>query len=280
MAVRYETGLHSKSAESIAIGGASVYIGFDATKFVPGDKTTRGICIGATKGGSQISVTPTYHQSEVDGAITKVLGMAWMTESDVKLETSILEVTEGNLEMALGTFENINHNADYNMIQHGSSLEERYVGDVAVFTNIKGREYPVVYVIRDAVITSGLEYDTNTGKDDVAVKLTFEGRVDPAKDIYKIPFYILYPKASTSPTAAPTANLQAGTYEDDQTVALTAQNGALIYYTTDGSIPTPTNGSLYVGPIAITSTTTVKAVAVFNSRVSTVLELEYVIEKP
>lgn len=276
-AVHYETGLHSKSAETIAIGGAAVYIGFDPAKFVPSDKSTRGICIGATKGGSQISVTPTYHQSEVDGAITKVLGMAWMTESEVKLETSILEITEGNLEMALGTFENTSYNADYNQIQHAGSLEERYVGDVAVFTNIKGREYPVIYVIRDAVITSGLEYDANTGKDDVAVKLTFEGRVDPAKDIYKIPFYILYPKKDTSPTAPPSANLQPGEYEGEQSVTLTAQKGALIYYTTDGSVPTPNNGTLYVGPIAIASTTELKAVAVLNSRLSTVLELSYTI---
>lgn len=277
MGVRYETGLNSKSAENIAIGGGSFYFGFDPAKFVPSDSSTRGICIGATKGGIQISMTPTYHQTEVDGAITKVLGMGWMTDSEVKVEVGSLEISEGNLEMALGAFENTDYNEDYNIIQHTRSLEERYVGDLAIFTNVKGRGYNVIYVVRDAVITSGLDYDSNTGKEDVVVKMTFEGRVHPDKDIYQIPFYILYPKKDTSPTAPPSANLQPGEYEGEQSVTLTAQKGALIYYTTDGSVPTPNNGTLYVGPIAIASTTELKAVAVLNSRLSTVLELSYTI---
>ena len=76
---------------------------------------------------------------------------------------------------------------------------------------------------------------------------------------------------------APTANPVAGTYTENQSVALTSSTvGATIYYTTDGSEPTITGGApdgttqQYTAPIAVTGTvgqsitTTIKAIAVKN----------------
>ena len=76
---------------------------------------------------------------------------------------------------------------------------------------------------------------------------------------------------------APTANPTAGTYSENQLVALTSSTeGATIYYTTDGSEPTITGGvpggttAEYTAPIAVTGTegqsitTTIKAIAVKN----------------
>lgn len=277
MATRYETGVHSKTAETIAVGGASTYIGFNPAKFVPTDRNSRGVSVGATKGGSQISVEKTYHQSDVDGVITTVLGLEWLTEANVKADVNLLEMTKENFELALGAFKSRSYNSDYDIIEHTGSLEQVSVGDVAFFTNLKGRDYPVIHVIRDAVVTSNLEYDSNNGKDDVVLKVTLEGRVNPDKDIYKIPYYIMYPKNAVSPTATPSANVQSGAYDEAQSVALTAQVGAQIFYTTDGSIPTPDNGTLYTAPINVDTTMTIKAVAVFDARLSTVLELNYTI---
>ena len=76
---------------------------------------------------------------------------------------------------------------------------------------------------------------------------------------------------------APTANPVAGTYSENQSVALASSTvGATIYYTTDGSEPTILSGvpsgttKEYTAPIAVTgtegqsSTTTIKAIAVKN----------------
>ena len=59
------------------------------------------------------------------------------------------------------------------------------------------------------------------------------------------------------------ASLTPGFYDTTQTVALsTATDGATILYTTDGSTPTASNGTTYSGPINISGTTTLRAVAV------------------
>lgn len=64
-------------------------------------------------------------------------------------------------------------------------------------------------------------------------------------------------------------------FEDSTTVTMTAESGAEIRYTTDGSTPTVTTGTVYSGPVTLTETTTVKAVAVKNGTVSAVTSRTY-----
>ena len=81
--------------------------------------------------------------------------------------------------------------------------------------------------------------------------------------------------------AAPSFNLAPGTYIGTQTVAITdATQGAVIYFTIDGSTPT-TGANLYSGPITVSSTTTVKAIAVaVGYQQSPVASAAYVINGP
>lgn len=68
--------------------------------------------------------------------------------------------------------------------------------------------------------------------------------------------------ASAAACATPTFNPAAGTYTSAQNVEIsTTTNDATIYYTTDGTDPT-TNSSVYSSAIAVSSTTTIKAMAV------------------
>jgi beta-galactosidase/beta-glucuronidase len=73
--------------------------------------------------------------------------------------------------------------------------------------------------------------------------------------------------------AVPSASPAQGTYSSTRTVTLTtATNGANIYYTVDGSTPT-VSSTLYTGPITISKTTTIKAIAIkagmTNSNIAT-----------
>ncbi|MNN20710.1 hypothetical protein D3C81_1340040 [compost metagenome] len=64
--------------------------------------------------------------------------------------------------------------------------------------------------------------------------------------------------------ATPTANPASGAVAAGTQVSLSAAAGATIYYTTDGSTPTRTNGLVYSVPIVVNSAMTVKALAVQN----------------
>lgn len=82
------------------------------------------------------------------------------------------------------------------------------------------------------------------------------------------------------PTAAvekPEFSPAGGNFEEAQSVTITcATDGATIYYTLDGTEPTASSTE-YTAPIQVSSTTTIKAIAVKGSDVSTVAEATYTI---
>jgi hypothetical protein len=68
--------------------------------------------------------------------------------------------------------------------------------------------------------------------------------------------------AAGGQVAAPSFSPGAGTYTNGTTVTITSStSGASIRYTTDGSTPTSTTGTLYSGPVSISANTTLKAIA-------------------
>lgn len=76
----------------------------------------------------------------------------------------------------------------------------------------------------------------------------------------------------------PIADVVSGTYADSQSVTLTAGAGETIYYTTNGTTPSATNGTEYTVAITVAASCAVKAIAIKagmnNSEVAT---YEYII---
>lgn len=79
---------------------------------------------------------------------------------------------------------------------------------------------------------------------------------------------------------APVFTPEGGRYETAQDVEITCANtDAHIYYTTDGSEPSASNGMLYNGPITVSAeSTTLKAIAIYGNYSSTVTEATYTIK--
>jgi N-acetylneuraminic acid mutarotase len=81
--------------------------------------------------------------------------------------------------------------------------------------------------------------------------------------------------------AVPAFAPAAGTYTTAQTVTISdSTSGAVIYYTTDGSVPTASS-TKYIGPITVSSTETIHAIATASSyNNSAVASATYTIQPP
>jgi hypothetical protein len=79
--------------------------------------------------------------------------------------------------------------------------------------------------------------------------------------------------------AVPVISPTSGAVPSGQAVTITAAGGASIYYTTNGTTPSASNGTLYGGALAVTSAETIEAVAVETGYVSsTVASASYTLQ--
>ena len=80
---------------------------------------------------------------------------------------------------------------------------------------------------------------------------------------------------------APTASPVAGTYTSTQSVTLAAAGASSIYYTTDGTIPACSTGTVYAGAISVGSSQTIQAISCYpENHSSNVVSFAYTINIP
>lgn len=93
------------------------------------------------------------------------------------------------------------------------------------------------------------------------VKLTVTGKNSSSSN-YQLSADKFVFVTQSSPVSAPAFTPAAGTYTSAQNVSITSStSGASIRYTTDGSTPSETAGTLYSGAVNISTSTTFKAIA-------------------
>lgn len=149
-----------------------------------------------------------------------------------------------------------------------------YITKIIINWTASGKNSPKLYFAKDGVASTGSTLHSTGDNTKVTQTYTitdastkgynyfyFDGTtVTGACVITKMT--IFYEIPSTSAVATPTFSVAEGTYTTTQNVTITtATEGATIYYTTDGATPT-TNSSVYSSAIPVSSTTTIKAIAV------------------
>jgi hypothetical protein len=159
---------------------------------------------------------------------------------------------------------------------HGSTATALVSGAVLVspptFSPAAGTYTSIQSVVISDVTTGASIYYTTDGSTPTTSSTLYTGTitVSSTETINAIATATGYPASSAVTTAAYTINLPAatpviapagGTYTTIQSVTITDSTpGATIYYTTDGTTPTTTSPT-YAGPIRLTATATVQAIA-------------------
>ena len=186
------SGITAKTPDTILLGAGTIHKGLE---FKTETKTWNfeESLIGATSGGTKVSIKPEFKDIEVDGALVKVMGLAVKVGETATFETNLVEVTPDNIKMLCiansGAAENVE---GYSQI---TSRERLVKGDYIKNLGFIGRTLdgtPVIIVFDYALCTSGFEIE-GKNKENSVVKATFECYADLTPEADTLPYHIYYP---------------------------------------------------------------------------------------
>lgn len=189
-----KTGVSANTPKNIMFGAGTIHKGlkYSSTKW-NFDETI----VGATSGGSKLSIVPEITNVEVDGALVKTKGLAVKTGETATMEINFIELTKDIIKSATigedGTSDDV---TNYDVIESKASIAEGdYWENIAfVGKTLDGKN--IIAILDNALCTSGFEQE-GKNKEGAIGKYTFECHAELASDLDTLPWHIYYPKAST-----------------------------------------------------------------------------------
>ncbi len=184
------SGITEKTPQSIMLGAGTIHKGLT---FATDEWNFEESLVGATSGGTKVTIKPELKDIEVDGALVKVKGLAVKVGETASMETNVVEVTPELLKMALVAKDGESKDkTGYSEIVSKNKIEEGdYIKDLAyVGKTLDGK--PIIIIFDYALCTSGLEIE-GKNKENAVIKLTFECYADLSADADTLPYRIYYP---------------------------------------------------------------------------------------
>ena len=149
-----KTGVSANTPKKILFGAGTIHKGL---KFANGEWNFDESIVGATSGGSKLSIVPEITKVEVDGALVAVKGLDVKTGETATMEVNFLELTKDIIMAATFAKELESEDAEYDLIESKANIE---VGDyweniAFVGTTLEGKN--VIAILDNALCTSGFE---------------------------------------------------------------------------------------------------------------------------
>lgn len=162
----------------------------------------QGELLGATAGGSKISIKVEFRKIEVDGVYVDAKGQKVLSKATAMLETNVKQLTADVFKHALlgkataGDGTNTGPEEAQIITGKGKIEDSDYLDNIALVATLTGSDKPVIFILDNALCTSGLELST---KDDAeaTVKLVFEAHANAEQlQDRTLPARIVYPQVS------------------------------------------------------------------------------------
>ncbi len=159
-----------------------------------------GDLIGATQGGTKVSIVPEYTDIEVDGILVKMKGLTRKIGEKATMEAQVLNVLGDNIRLALNgrvTYSetDIAGGDQASFYTTKSDIDEGdYITNLALVAPLIGTNRYVKVIFGNALCTSGFEIDTKN-KEAVVNKYTFEAYADLSNEVVDtLPVQVIFDK--------------------------------------------------------------------------------------
>ena len=152
--------------------------------------------VGATNGGSKLSIVPELYDVPLDGANVAVKGMKVKTGEIATMEVNFAELTEDIIKAATIGKTGTAVDTTYNLIESKADIA---VGDYWENVAFVGRTLEgknIIAILENALITSGMETE-GKNKESAVGTYTFACHAAADADSFDtLPWKIYYPKAT------------------------------------------------------------------------------------
>lgn len=184
------TGVTANTPKNILFGAGTIHKGL---KYTTSAWNFTESLVGATSGGSKLSIIPEITKVEVDGALVPTKGLSVKTGETATMEINFIELTEDIIKASTigkaGTSEDTNYSA---IVSKADIEEGDYWENIAfVGKTLDGKN--IIAILDNALCTSGFEQE-GKNKEGAVGKYTFETHAELNSDLDTLPWKIYYPK--------------------------------------------------------------------------------------
>lgn len=190
-----KTGVSNDTPKNVLFGAGTIHKNLKFTKGTggAGSWNFEESIIGATSGGSKLTITPEFTDVEADGALVLVKGLKVKTGETAKMEINLLELTKEIIKSSLIAKDGTSDDSDYDLIESKADLAEGDYFENIAFVGKKLDGNNIIVILDNALCTSGLEAE-GKNKEGAVGKYTFECHADLDSDLDTLPYHIYYPK--------------------------------------------------------------------------------------
>ena len=187
-----KNGVTANTPKNILFGAGTIHKGL---KYEGSTWNFAESLVGATSGGSKLSIVPEVYEVPVDGALVAVKGLTVKNGEVGTMEVNFIELTEDIIKAATIGTAGTSDDTAYNVIVPKASIEEGdYWENIAfVGKTLEGKN--IIAIMENALCTSGFEQE-GKNKEGAVGKYTFKCHADMNTDLDTLPWKIYYPKAS------------------------------------------------------------------------------------
>lgn len=183
-------GVSAKTPQNILFGAGTIHKGL---KYEGSSWNFDASCVGATKGGSSITIEPEFYSVEPDGSTVAIKDFKRKVGEKATLEVNFLELTADLIKSAVVGENGTSADSTYDVIESKDAIEEGdYWENIAfVGETLDGKN--IIVILENALCTSGLSLEGKNKEEGVG-KYTFECHADANESLTTLPYHIYYPK--------------------------------------------------------------------------------------
>lgn len=187
-----KTGVSANTPKNILFGAGTIHKGL---KYATNAWNFANSIVGATSGGSKLSIIPEVTKVEVDGALVAAKGLSVKTGETATMEINFIELTEDIIKAATLGKDGTSDDSNYDVIVPKADIQEGDYWENIAFVGKTLDGENIIAILENALCTSGFEQE-GKNKEGAVGKYTFECHAELTGDLDTLPWKIYYPKAT------------------------------------------------------------------------------------